>query len=83
MCIPPQTHLQHANELLLGDADPVPVHAVHHVDDGVCVRVVAPPVRSGHNREQQRVIQYVIMLPIKAFAASVFTVHFLFVYFSL
>ena len=38
--------LQHGDELLLADANSVPVCAVHHVDDGVRVGVVTPPVRS-------------------------------------
>ena len=33
------------DELLLADADPVPVGAVHHVNDCIRVGVVTPPVR--------------------------------------
>ena len=43
-CCSEQVHLQHGHQLQLGDAHSVPVAAVHHVDDRVCVGVVAPPV---------------------------------------
>ena len=32
--------LQHRDKLLLADPDPVPVSAVHHVDNGVGVGVI-------------------------------------------
>ena len=38
--------LQHGDQLLLADPHPVPVRAIHHVDDGVCVGVVTSPVWS-------------------------------------
>jgi len=40
-------YLQHGHQFRLGDAHPVTVTAVHHVDDCVCVGVVTPPIRSG------------------------------------
>merc|ERR1711860_286304 len=38
--------LQHRDKLLLADPDPVPVSAVHHVDNGVGVGVITSPVWS-------------------------------------
>jgi len=37
-------HLKHGDELLLRNADPVPVGGVDDVDDGVGVGVVATPI---------------------------------------
>jgi len=42
---------QHIQQLVLGNAYTVPVRRVHHVDDGVCVAVVATPVWSGMDLE--------------------------------
>lgn len=39
------TDLQHRDQLLFGDADAISITAVDDVDDGVCVGVVAAPVR--------------------------------------
>ena len=41
---PHLTHLQHGDQLLPADADPVPVSRVNDVDDGVGVAVVASPI---------------------------------------
>lgn len=37
---------QHVQQLVLGDANAVPVRRVHHIDDCVRVAVVATPIRS-------------------------------------
>ena len=38
-------YLQHRDEFLFRDADTISVHTVYHIDDGVCVGIVASPVR--------------------------------------
>ena len=45
-CILQLLLLQHGDELLFADADPVPVCTVHHVYHCIGVGIVAPPVRS-------------------------------------
>ena len=39
------TYLQHGDEFRLGNGQPFSVHTVHHINDGICVGIVTPPVR--------------------------------------
>ena len=38
------TDLEHRYKLLFGDTNSIPVHRVHHVDNGICVAIVTSPI---------------------------------------
>ena len=38
------TYFQHSDEFRCRYAHPVPVTAVYHINDGICVSVVTPPI---------------------------------------
>jgi hypothetical protein len=49
-CTP--THLQHCEKFCLGHVNTVSVGTVHHIDDCICVAVVAPPVGPAINQSE-------------------------------
>lgn len=51
---PHYSYLKHSHQFRLGDSHPVPVTAVHYIDNSISVRVVAAPVRPETERDARR-----------------------------